>query len=39
MKTKDDKKKKNDTLNKKQKKKIVKNEKVKALFDRYGVTY
>ena len=28
-----------DALNKGQRKKIVKNEKVKALFDRYGVTY
>ena len=28
-----------DALNKGQQKKIVKNEKVKALFDRYGVTY
>ena len=28
-----------DALNKGQQKKIVKNEKVKALFDRYGVEY
>lgn len=28
-----------DALNKGQQKKIVKDEKVKALFDRYGVTY
>ena len=28
-----------DALNQGQRKKIVKNEKVKALFDRYGVTY
>lgn len=28
-----------DALNQGQQKKIVKNEKVKALFDRYGVTY
>ena len=28
-----------DALNQGQKKKIVKNEKVKALFDRYGVEY
>ena len=28
-----------DALNHGQQKKIVKNEKVKALFDRYGVTY
>lgn len=28
-----------DTLNQGQKKKIVKDEKVKALFDRYGVAY
>ena len=28
-----------DALNQGQKKKIVKNEKVKALFDRYSVTY
>ena len=28
-----------DTLNQGQRKKIVKNEKVKALFDRYGVEY
>lgn len=28
-----------DALNKGQQKKIVRNEKVKALFDRYGVTY
>ena len=28
-----------DALNKGQQKKIVKNENVKALFDRYGVTY
>ena len=28
-----------DALNQGQRKKILKNEKVKALFDRYGVTY
>ena len=28
-----------DTLNQGQRKKIIKNEKVKALFDRYGVEY
>lgn len=28
-----------DALNSGQQKKIIKNEKVKALFDRYGVTY
>ena len=28
-----------DALNQGQRKKIVRNEKVKALFDRYGVTY
>ena len=28
-----------DALNQGQRKKIIKNEKVKALFDRYGVTY